>query len=490
MERLRFGATSTEPAIILTRRPAVQAYGVAVALVLLACAVTLLLHIWFSPAPVTPFLAAVAFAAWYGGIGPALLAVVLSLVPVGVALEPYGDWALSDSDRASLALFVLVSALLLLLSVSRDRAEVALRAGEQRLAAILDQLPLGVSVVDRKGQLDLHNPPMRRLAPEAMASLHPERLRHSRVRAPDGAPLVAADWPPSRALRGEPVVGNVEFLVTDDQGREAWVAMTAAPLRDAGGTVMGAIVVVQDIDERKRAEAERTAFLDALAHDVKNPLAAAKLQTQLLRRRLRQGATDPERLEPGLGVIEEAADRATALIDELLDAARLREGRSLELRTAPTDVVALAAACVEEAQRTTTGHQLRVMAEVPVLVGEWDGDRLARVLGNLLKNAVTYSPHGGEIVVRVRCEEYEGHAWAIVAVTDHGIGVPEADVPRLFERFYRGGNVTGRIAGAGIGLAGARQIVEQHGGTIAVTSVEGAGTTFTIRLPIAAPAKE
>lgn len=488
MERFRFGTQSKEPAIILTRRPAVQAYGVAVALVLLACAVTLLLHIWFSPAPVTPFLAAVAFAAWYGGIGPALLAVVLSLVPVGVALEPYGDWALSDSDRAALALFVLVSALLLLLSVSRDRAEVALRAGEQRLAAILDQLPLGVSVVDRKGHLVLHNPPMQRLVPEATVSLDSERLHHGRVRAPDGAPLARAEWPPARALRGEPVVGDVEFLVNDEDGREAWVSMTAASLRDAGGVVMGAIVVVQDIDERKRTEAERTAFLDALAHDVKNPLAAAKMQSQLLRRRLRQGASDPDRLETGLSAIEEAADRATALIDELLDAARLREGRALELRRTPADVVALAEASVEEVQRTTSEHQIRVEAGVPRLTGEWDGARLARVLGNLLKNAVTYSPQGGEIVVRVQREENDGHAWAVVAVTDHGIGVPEADLPRLFERFHRGSNVTGRIAGAGIGLAGARQIAEQHGGTISATSVEGAGSTFTLRLPIADPA--
>ena len=232
MVRSRFGVQATEPAIILTRRPAVQAYGVAVSLVLLACAVTLLLHIWFTPAPVTPFLAAVAFAAWYGGIGPALLAVVLSLVPVGVALEPYGDWALSDSDRAALALFVLVSALLLLLSVSRDRAETALRAGEQRLAAILDQLPLGVSVVDRKGHLDLQNPPMRRLVPEATISLDPERLHLSRIRAPDGAPLDAAEWPPTRALRGEPVVGDVEFLVSDDHGRESLGG-------DDGGTLAG-----------------------------------------------------------------------------------------------------------------------------------------------------------------------------------------------------------------------------------------------------------
>jgi signal transduction histidine kinase len=326
---------------------------------------------------------------------------------------------------------------------------------------------------------------MRRLVPEAIVSLDAENLHHWRVRAPDGAALVADQWPPTRALRGEPVVGDVEFLVSDDAGHEVWVAMTAAPLLDAGGTVMGAIVVVQDIDERKRAEAERSAFLDALAHDVKNPLAAVKMQSQLLRRRLRQGAADPDRLETGLGSIEEAADRATALIDELLDAARLREGRSLELRVAPTDVVALAEACAEQVRRTTTEHQVRVAADVPELVGEWDGARLARVLGNLLKNAVTYSPHGGEIVVRVQCEEHAGHSWAVVAVADHGIGVPEADLPRLFERFHRGSNVAGRIAGAGIGLAGAKQIVEQHGGTISAASVEGVGSTFTLRLPIA-----
>ena len=87
-------------------------------------------------------------------------------------------------------------------------------------------------------------------------------------------------------------------------------------------------------------------------------------------------------------------------------------------------------------------------------------------------------------------EEDEDHAWAVVAVTDHGIGVRAADLPRLFERFHRGSNVTGRIAGAGIGLAGAKQIVEQHGGTIAATSVEGAGTTLTLRLPIADPPGE
>jgi signal transduction histidine kinase len=107
------------------------------------------------------------------------------------------------------------------------------------------------------------------------------------------------------------------------------------------------------------------------------------------------------------------------------------------------------------------------------------------VLGNLLGNAVKYSPAGGEVAVRVvRERDAGGRAWAVVAVRDQGIGIPVADLPHVFERYRRGSNVGGRIVGSGVGLAGARQIVEQHGGTIAVASEEGRGSTFSLRLPL------
>ena len=137
-----------------------------------------------------------------------------------------------------------------------------------------------------------------------------------------------------------------------------------------------------------------------------------------------------------------------------------------------------------QVQQTSARHTIEVHAAVPELVGAWDAVRLERVLGNLLGNAVKYSPEGGEVSVQVGCEQENGHAWACVAVRDRGIGIPAADRPHIFERYHRAANVVGRFPGEGIGLAGARQVIEQHGGSIAVSSQEGAGSAFTIRLPL------
>ena len=106
------------------------------------------------------------------------------------------------------------------------------------------------------------------------------------------------------------------------------------------------------------------------------------------------------------------------------------------------------------------------------------------MLYNLLSNAIKYSPAGGEVRVGIRRERTSESDWAVVAVQDEGLGIPAAEVPRIFEGFHRASNVTGRIGGTGIGLATARQVVEQHGGTIGVETEEGRGSTFTVRLPL------
>lgn len=247
----------------------------------------------------------------------------------------------------------------------------------------------------------------------------------------------------------------------------------------------------QELARRHEAEAERRAFVDAVAHDVKNPLGAISAQAQLIRRRLRRGGElDLDLLETGIDRIASAAERAFNLLDEMLDGAHLQAGHPLDLRLAPVDLVELVQRCAEHYRETTTQHRIVVEPSVPVLTGEWDGARLERVVGNLLQNAIKYSPAGGEVTVTVGCGVGDDGATAEVVVRDRGIGIPKADIPRIFERFRRGSNVSGRFAGTGIGLSGSRRIVEQHGGRLTVESVEGQGSAFTVRLPIRAGADD
>jgi signal transduction histidine kinase len=184
------------------------------------------------------------------------------------------------------------------------------------------------------------------------------------------------------------------------------------------------------------------------------------------------------------GSIDNSPTRMTALIGELLDFGRGQAGQEIELVRRTTDLVALARQVVAEHQHYTERHTIKVEAEVPALEGLWDPARLHRVLDNLVSNAVKYSPRGGDVLVRVAPD---GEEWAVLTVRDHGIGIPEDDLPDVFGWFRRAGNVTGRITGTGIGLASVALVVEQHGGSVTVESEENVGSTFTVRLPVAPP---
>lgn len=240
-----------------------------------------------------------------------------------------------------------------------------------------------------------------------------------------------------------------------------------------------------EADERQTAERLQQEFLDGIAHDLRNPLAAVKGQAQLLLRQLtKHGAVAPDRLRAGLRGIDASVEQMTAQIAELQDVARLRSGQPLELRTVPGDLVALVREAVEGALQISNRHDITVEATVPALNGRWDVVRLRRVIDNLLGNAIKYSPGGGNVLVSLALEEHGPDRWAWLEVRDGGVGIPAAELGRIFERFRRGSNVTGRIRGTGIGLSGARQIVEQHGGAIAIASEEGRGTVVTVSLPL------
>jgi PAS domain S-box-containing protein len=245
--------------------------------------------------------------------------------------------------------------------------------------------------------------------------------------------------------------------------------------------------IFTDITERRQLEAARDAFFAAITHDLKNPLTTARGMAQFLQRRLeRAGTVDANQLSEGLRSIQAATQRTVNLVDTLLDIALLRSGQHLELQYGAVDLAALARACVAEHQQLAPTHELLVKAEVATLTGEWDERRLERVLTNLLSNAVKYSPDGGQVTVSIRVDEPA--AQAVLTVRDQGVGIPAADIPKLFAPFHRGSNVVGRIAGSGIGLMNVKQIVEQHGGAVTVESSEGVGTAVSVRLPLHPPA--
>jgi signal transduction histidine kinase len=240
--------------------------------------------------------------------------------------------------------------------------------------------------------------------------------------------------------------------------------------------------------EAREAVRAREYLLSLVSHDLKNPLAAIIGSAKLLRRTAARGAgLDPERVGSGLSRIDLAANKMNLLINELLDFARLQAGQPLELDRRPTDLVGLVQGVVAEHRRLNPHYSIVIEPEVPRLDGLWDAPRLERLLDNLLSNAIKYSAVGSEVRV-VLAREGEAHnSSAVLSVHDQGIGIPEQDLPYVFEWFRRASNVTGNIGGSGIGLASARHVAEQHGGSISAQSREGHGSIFTLRLPLADP---
>jgi signal transduction histidine kinase len=238
------------------------------------------------------------------------------------------------------------------------------------------------------------------------------------------------------------------------------------------------------IDEAARVRAHEEAarlkedFISAAAHDLKTPLTTLVAQAQFLERRAETEPSAPADLS-GLRRIVREAKRLSALVIELLDAARIEQGKLVGERE-PVDLVELARdVAVHDSYQ---GRRITVSAEAPV-VGNYDPRRIGQVLENLVENALKYSADESE--VRIGITQRDGSA--LIDVTDEGIGIPPGDLPRIFERFHRGSNVDDRrFAGMGLGLFICKGIVEQHGGRIWVESRAGAGTTFHVALPVEA----
>lgn len=229
---------------------------------------------------------------------------------------------------------------------------------------------------------------------------------------------------------------------------------------------------------RAREEAARLKedFLSAAAHDLKTPLTTVVAQAQFLERKATRDPSAPSDLQ-GLQRIVREAQRLSALVTDLLDAARMEQGRLLADRE-PLDLGTLVST-VATRQRQEA-HRVDVDVK-GVVVGNYDGRRIEQLLENLIENAGKYSPEATPVTVNVWQQDGE----ARIAVQDSGIGIPASDLPRIFERFSRASNVDDRkFHGMGLGLYICRGIVEEHGGRIWAESAIGKGSTFHVALPL------
>lgn len=363
------------------------------------------------------------------------------------------------------------------------------QAERQRLLRqILDVLPEGLVIADRSGRVTTSNAAARAiLGIDLQGEALPIRGDPQYgMRALDGTPIAPEMAPLARAIRmGEAVQGEQVLVKNGSDGRELPLLLNAAALRDETGSVIGGVAAFQDITAIRELERSREELLSSISHDLKTPLTSIKGFAQLLRRRAER--TPGDATVEVLAGIETSAAKMERMLAELLDVARMQMGQALELDRRPVDLLPLVRQEVAARQTAASHHRLLVETDLEELVGVWDAARLERVLGNLLTNAVKYSPNGGTIAIAVGREQGSQGPLAVLSVRDEGIGIPAVDLPHIFDRFYRAHNVVGRVEGMGIGLASIHQIVVQHGGTLDVQSAEGRGSTFTVRLPLEAP---
>lgn len=385
---------------------------------------------------------------------------------------------------------------LLTMSAIRDTSD--RKIAEARFRTLLESAPDAIIIVDGDGRMILVNAQTEvlfrysreRLLGQRIEMLVPEQQR--RAHAHDRAAYFASP-------RTRPMGAGLELIGVRADGTEFPVEISLSPMETSDGVIV--MSTIRDVTEQRaateraqqlvqerlaRTQAEeavraRNEFLSVAAHELKTPITSLRVFAELLMRQLDQnGTVEPRRLRMALNTIDQQAHRISRLIDQLLDLSRIEAGR-LTLSPEVADVTLLVRLVVDALQVRTTRHTIHVDGAGPMLASV-DTLRIEQVLTNLLDNAIKYSPEGGDIDVTV-CQPDPEHVE--IAVRDHGMGIPSESRARIFDRFFQA-REHDSTSGMGLGLYISHQIVELHGGQIAVESPPDGGSRFTVLLPIRA----
>lgn len=254
---------------------------------------------------------------------------------------------------------------------------------------------------------------------------------------------------------------------------QGWLQVTVVPLLTPDP--WAALVVATDVTEVRRLERVRRDFVSNVSHELRTPLAGIKAASETLA----EGAmSDPAAAGEFVAHIQREADRLSQLVDELLELSRIESGEA-PLSLEETDAAALLTGCAGRMQAMAGRAGVALEIDVPEpLALRVDRERIGQALANLVHNAIRFTPAGGRVTLRARQED----GAALLEVSDTGVGIGAEDLPRIFERFYKAERARAS-PGTGLGLAIVKHIAQAHGGSVAVRSRPGQGSTFTLRLP-------
>ena len=257
--------------------------------------------------------------------------------------------------------------------------------------------------------------------------------------------------------------------------------LRVAPITEVESEQVVAVVTVHDISHLKTLDRMKSQFVSNVSHELRTPITTIKLYAALMQQ------SPMDKWGEYLDTLAQEADRQARLVEEILQISRVEAGR-LEITPRPIPLNELTESIFVNHQPLAKqeGLTIEYQPTEPGPVTLVDPDRMTQVLANVVSNAIQYTPREGKVVISTSEQEVEGRTWAVVKVKDTGMGIPEEELPHIFERFFRGERPRSlQVSGTGLGLAIAKDIVELHGGRVTVESQVDTGTTFTIWLPLA-----
>jgi len=257
--------------------------------------------------------------------------------------------------------------------------------------------------------------------------------------------------------------------------------LTAAPILGAEGAIAPAVVVVlHDVSYLKALDRMKSQFVSNISHELRTPLTSIRLYSSLIQRSTHQNG------EQYFEALNREVDRLSKLVEDILQVSRIEAGQlELNRRLVDLNVLIEMAVMSHHILAESRGLTIAYRAANGKMMVSADYDRFMQVVNNLIENAINYTPDGGHIQVATEFRVKNARSWAAMSVQDTGMGVPEQEIYHLFERFFRGSEPQEmRIQGSGLGLAIVKEIVELHGGMVTVESQVGAGSTFTVWMPL------